>query len=120
MGAWTVIEWMALIERELLLFAGVFFLIGALDELLVDGLWVWLCLSGRLPQLKLDRSEVRARRLGGKAAVCIPAWHEECVIGHTLAHALQAWPHDDYVIYVGCYRNDMKTLEVAMRAAGTD
>lgn len=120
MEGWVVIEWLALVERELLLFAGVFFLIGALDELLVDGLWAWLRLSGRLPHLKLDRAEVRARRLGGRAAVCIPAWHEESVIGHTLTHALQAWPHDDYVIYVGCYRNDMKTLETAMRAAGVD
>jgi adsorption protein B len=120
MGGWTVIEWMALIERELLLFAGAFFLIGALDELLVDGLWGWLRLSGRLPRLTLNRTEVRARRLGGKAAVCIPAWQEDKVIGHTLAHALQAWPHDDYVIYVGCYRNDMPTLQAAMHAAGPD
>ena len=74
MGDWAVIEWMALVERELLLFAGVFFLIGALDELLVDGLWAWLRLSGRLPHLKLDRAEVRARRLAGRAAICIPAW----------------------------------------------
>jgi bacteriophage N4 adsorption protein B len=120
MGDWSVIGWLALVERELLLFAGVFFLIGALDELLVDGLWAWLRLTGRSRSLVLDRDEVRARRLGGKAAVCIPAWHEESVIGHTISHALQAWPHDDYVIYVGCYRNDMRTLEVAMRAAGVD
>lgn len=120
MDGLTVIEWLALVERELLLFAGVFFLLGALDELLVDGLWAFLRLSGRSPHLVLDRSDVRARRLAGRAAVFIPAWHEDAVIGHTLRHALQAWPHDDFVIYVGCYRNDLKTLEAAMRGAGTD
>lgn len=120
MDGWTVIEWLALVERELLLFAGVFFLIGALDELLVDGLWGFLRLTGRVPRLVLDRGDVRARRLAGRAAVCIPAWHEEAVIGHTLKHALQAWPHDDFVIYVGCYRNDMRTLEAAMQGAGMD
>lgn len=113
-------SWLALVERELLLFAGVFFLIGALDELLVDGLWSWLRLSGRAPRLSLDRTEVRARRLGGRAAVFIPAWHEDAVIAHTLQHALASWPHDDFVIYVGVYRNDMKTLEAAMRGAGMD
>ena len=30
-------HWLALCQHELLLFAGVFFLIGALDDVLVDG-----------------------------------------------------------------------------------
>lgn len=117
MAGWTGLEWLALAERELLLFAGIFFLIGALDELLVDGLWGWLRLSGRLPSLQFNRQDVRERRLSGTAAVFIPAWHEEQVLEHTIAHALQAWPHNDYRIYVGCYRNDMPTLESAMRGA---
>lgn len=120
MDGWTVIAWLALVERELLLFAGVFFLIGTLDELAVDGLWLWMRLTGKVPHLVLDRGEVRARRLAGRAAVCIPAWHEAAVIGQTLQHALKSWPHDDFVIYVGCYRNDMGTLEAAMRGAGMD
>lgn len=120
MDGGAILHGLALIERELLLFAGVFFLLGALDELLVDGLWGYLRLSRRVPRLALDRGEVRARRLAGRAAVCIPAWQEDAVIGTTLQHALSAWPHDDFVIYVGCYRNDMKTLEAAMKGAGTD
>jgi adsorption protein B len=120
MEGWTVLEWLALVERELLLFAGIFFLVGALDELLVDGLWGWLRLSGRLPSLQFNRQDVRERRLSGTAAVFIPAWHEEQVLEHTIAHALRAWPHNDYRIYVGCYRNDMPTLESAMRGAGCD
>jgi adsorption protein B len=33
---WSVMEWLSLVEHELLLFAAVFFLIGALDEFAVD------------------------------------------------------------------------------------
>ena len=120
MGDWTVLHLLALVERELLLFAGMFFLIGALDELAVDGLWGWLRLTRRVPALTISRKDVRERRLEGRAAVFIPAWHEDAVIAHTIGHALQVWPHDDYVIYVGCYRNDMRTLEAAMQAAGSD
>ncbi|MFC3098528.1 glycosyl transferase family protein [Alteraurantiacibacter palmitatis] len=120
MGDWTLLHWLALMERELLLFAGVFFLIGALDELLVDGLFGWLKLSGHAKRLVVDREDLRCRHLAGTAAVFIPAWREDRVIGHTIAHALQAWPQADYVIYVGIYRNDTATLESAMRGAGTD
>jgi adsorption protein B len=45
--AWTPLEWLALVERELLLFAAVFFLIGALDEFAIDLAWFWLRLTGR-------------------------------------------------------------------------
>ena len=31
LGAWSLLEWMALVEHELLLFAGVFFIIGSAD-----------------------------------------------------------------------------------------
>ncbi len=117
---WTILQWLALVERELLLFAGIFFLLGALDELLVDGLWAWMRLSGRIPRLELNRADMRAHRLSGAAAVFIPAWHEDKVIQHTIAHALKVWPQHDYVIYVGVYRNDMATLEAAMRGAGPD
>lgn len=120
MGDWTLLHWLALMERELLLFAGVFFLIGALDELLVDGLFGWLKLSGRAKRLVVDREDLRCRHLAGTAAVFIPAWREDQVIGHTIAHALRAWPQADFVIYVGIYRNDIATMEAAMRGAGND
>lgn len=116
MADWTILQWVALVERELLLFAGIFFIIGALDELLVDGIWGWMKLTGRIPRLQLNRGDIRARHLTGAAAVFIPAWHEDKVIQHTIAHALASWPHQDFVIYVGVYRNDMATLEAAMRA----
>ncbi|TIX51288.1 glycosyl transferase family protein [Alteraurantiacibacter aquimixticola] len=120
MAGWSVLEWLALIERELLLFAGIFFLIGAIDEFLMDGLWGWMKLADRKPRQNLRRADMRVRELSGMAAVFIPAWQEDKVIGHTIAHALDAWAHRQFVLYVGCYRNDMCTLEAAMKAAGAD
>ncbi|WAT19138.1 glycosyl transferase family protein [Aurantiacibacter sp. MUD11] len=119
-GAWTVLEWLALIEHELLLFAGFFFLLGALDELGMDLAWFWLRLTGRARTVVLDTSDIRARRLTGRAAVLIPTWSEASVIADTLAHALGVWPQKDLRIYVGVYRNDPATLAAAARGAAGD
>ena len=73
LGELTPLEWVALVEHELLLFAAVFFLVGALDELAVDGAWAWLRLTGRARNSRIDRAEVRGRPLSGPAAVIIPA-----------------------------------------------
>ena len=114
------IESLALVEHELLLFSAAFFLFGALDELAVDGVWIWLRLTGRAKSKRIDRRDARERALAGPAAVLIPAWHEERVIGFTVAHALAAWPQRELRLYVGCYRNDPATAEAARRGAGGD
>jgi adsorption protein B len=120
LGEWAPLEWVALLEHELLLFAAVFFLIGALDELAVDGAWAWLKLTGRAGHGRIERLILRERPLAGPAAVLIAAWREEQVIEVTVAHALAAWPQSDLRIYVGCYVNDAATLEAAMRGATND
>lgn len=120
LGQWTPLEWLALVEHELLLFAAVFFLIGALDELVMDGAWAWLKLTGRARTGRIDRREVRERPLSGPAAVFIPAWHEASIIEFTIAHTLAAWPQAELRLYVGCYLNDPDTLEAVMRGSGGD
>ena len=117
---WSVGQWLALVEYELLLFAGVFFLIGAADEFAVDLIYFYKRWCGELRTLTLSTRDLPHRQLSGLAVVMIPAWREDKVIGHTVAHALSAWPHDDLRIYVGCYANDSATLEAAMRAANGD
>jgi adsorption protein B len=112
------VEWLVLVEHELLLFAGVFFLLGAIDELAVDFAWLWLRLTGRARTPRL--AEAQASELAGRAAVFIPAWGEAQVIGVTIAHALDAWPQADLRLYVGCYPNDPETMEAAIAAAGGD
>lgn len=117
---WAPLEWLALVQHELLLFAAVFFLIGAIDEFAIDLAWAWLRLTGRARTGRIDRREARARPLAGPAVVLIPAWREEGVIEFTVAHALAAWPQDSLRLYVGCYRNDPATMEAVMRGAGGD
>lgn len=113
-------EWLVLIEYEFLLFAGIFFLIGALDEFLVDLIWLWLRLTGRAKTKQLTVEDARPASLAGDAAVCIAAWREAAVIGATVRHALAAWPHENLRLYVGTYRNDPLTAEAVIGAAAGD
>lgn len=117
----TAWHWLVLVQHELLLFAGIFFLLGAIDEIGVDFVWLWLKLTGRLHEPKLGApGEVPSKPLDGAAAVFIPTWQEAAVIGATLAHALEAWPQRELTIYVGCYRNDPATIAAVLKAAGPD
>ena len=113
--SWHVL---ALFQHELLLFAGVFFLIGALDDVLVDVIWLWLKSSGKAKVREVARDALVKRPLNGPVAVFVPAWQESAVIGATIGHMLKVWPQSDLRLYVGCYRNDPETIEAAMRVAG--
>lgn len=117
---WNLWQWLALAQHELLLFAGVFFLIGALDDIIIDLVWLWLKITGRQQTRKIDRTQFQRRKLHGRAAVFIPAWQEAEVIGDTLTHMLGAWPQRQLCLYLGVYRNDPATLEAAIKAARSD
>jgi adsorption protein B len=117
LGLW---QGLALVQRELLLFAGVFFLIGALDDLAVDGAWLWLKVTGKARTAERCRLALQQRALTGPIAVLIPAWQEAAVIGQTIRHLLASWPHADLRLYVGCYRNDPATLGAGVAAARGD
>lgn len=116
----TVWQWLALLQHETLLFAGVFFLIGALDDLAVDAAWLWLKVRGRSLTARRDHHALRNRKLHGPAAVLIPAWQEAAVIGQTIRHLLESWPQSELRLYVGCYRNDPATLAAGIAAAQGD
>lgn len=75
-GHYDFWQWLALFQLELLLFAGVFFLIGALDDILIDGLWVWLKLTGQAKTPSVNREQLRRQPLNGPIAVFVPAWQE--------------------------------------------
>lgn len=107
--------------RELTLFAAIGLLIGGLDDLAVDLIWL-----GRLlwRQATIYRRFARATvatlpppRSPGRIAIFIGAWHEGEVIGPMLRAALARFAHADYRIYVGTYPNDPATL-AAVRAIG--
>ncbi len=110
---------LAACERELLIFAAFWFVVGLLDELAIDLTWLWLRLTGRARTQRLPQG-YGADPLNGPLAVLIPAYREAGVIGTTIAHALAAWPQRELRLYVGCYRNDSVTLAAAMEGAGSD
>ena len=120
LGGYAPLEWLALLEIELLLFAGVFFLLGALDDLLVDAVWFVLLIKGRVRSVTIDRGTTVGRTLKDPVALFLPAWSESAVIGTTIAHARYAWPQALLRIYVGCYRNDPNTIAAARAGAGDD
>ncbi len=119
----TGLEWllrgMLTAEHELLLFAAFWFVISAIDEAAVDFSWLWLRLGGKAGAGQVPVGLADSPLLG-RAAILVPAWHEESVIGDMIGHMLRAWCQRDFVLYVGCYRNDPATVAAAAAAAGGD
>ena len=111
-------RWLELAEHELLLFAAVFFALGALDELLVDLAWLRLKLAGKARDLDFQGDPQAP--LAGPAAVLIPAWGEAEVIAAMLRHCRASWPQSAVRFYAGCYRNDPATLAAMVAGAAGD
>jgi adsorption protein B len=101
--------------RELLLFAGVGRLIGGIDDLAVDLIWIGRSLWRRAtiyrqyPRATLATLSPPVRP--GRIAILIGAWAEGEVIGAMLEAALRRIGHGNYRIYVGMYANDPDTLQ---------
>ena len=117
---WELWQWLAVLQHELLLFAGVFFLIGALDDLAIDCIYFWRRLTGRAQTLQVNGEMLADEELAGPAAIFIPAWHEDAVIGDTISHALKVWRQENITLYIGCYPNDPATMAAVMTAASGD
>ena len=115
--SYAALEWLGSAEHELLLFAAIWFAVGALDEFGIDLLWLWLRATGRVRTGKAPE-DVHAP-LRGLAVVLVPAWQEASVVGTMLKHTFTAWPQAELRIYAGCYRNDVETL-AALTGAGRD
>ncbi|WP_040370936.1 glycosyl transferase family protein [Blastomonas sp. AAP53] len=110
---------------ELLLFAGIWFFIGALDDLALDLVWIvqWLRARGRGHARRLTVAAAcpsQAAQGPPRHAVFVPAWDEADVIGDMVAHCLGRWQGDDYRLYVGGYANDPATKSAALRGARGD
>ncbi|MGB5723498.1 MAG: glycosyl transferase family protein [Parasphingorhabdus sp.] len=113
------------LQKEMLLFASLCFLIGAVDDLVFDGLWIFHRLKRKLfVYSRYERATVET--LGKPAPDCrlaifVPAWNEATVIGAMLERCLRQWRSSNYRIYVGCYPNDPATVSaVAFAAAGQE
>jgi adsorption protein B len=105
--------------HEAALFAACGFLIGGLDDLAIDLIWIGRALWRRQ---SVYRHHMRATAatlgpaLPGRLAIFVPAWREEAVIGAMIATARARLGSRDWRLYVGTYPNDPAT-SVAVRAA---
>jgi adsorption protein B len=118
-SGWALVEWLLLIERELLVFALFWFSIGLIDELGVDIVWFALRTRSEFATPRLA-ADTRDHPMIGRLAVFVAAWREAEVIGGTVAGMLEHWRGRDYVLYVGCYGNDPGTIQAVVNAAGHD
>lgn len=114
------LEWaLAAAAREVALFALAGLLLGGLDDLGVDlvwlgrGAWRRLAVYSRHPRAAMATLPPPAAP--GRIALFVPAWQEGAVIGRMLAAALARLDHDDYRIYLGTYPNDPDTARAAGR-----
>lgn len=107
---------------ELTLFAVIGFIVGGVDDLIVDMIWLVRSLWRRVFVYpfhhRANAGTLAKPESPGRIIVFIAAWDESAVIGRMLDHALKAFDHDNYRIYIGCYPNDRATV-AAVRAVGS-
>ena len=109
----TAAELLTRVAAELALYAGVGFLLFAINDLAVDliyfgrRMWRAATVYSRFP--RAFASELTSGRPGGFIVIFIPAWDESAVIASMLKATLKRVEHDDYRIFVGHYRNDPAT-----------
>ena len=106
-------EYLSRIAAELALFAGIGFLLFAVNDLLVDliffarKLWRGMTVYTRYPRAYASQLDGPAEP--GLIAIFVPAWDESIVISSMLRAALSRIDYPDYRIFVGYYRNDPAT-----------
>jgi adsorption protein B len=106
-------EVLSRIAAELALFAGIGFLLFAVNDLAVDliyfvrAIWRALVVYTRYP--RAFASELPQNEEPGFIAMLIPAWDESAVIASMLRATISRIEYSDYRIFVGHYRNDPAT-----------
>jgi bacteriophage N4 adsorption protein B len=110
-------------REELLLFSGFWFLVGGLDDIIVDLIWGFRWAWRRItryrhaPPMRANAMPEPAQK--GMIAVFVPIWNEAAVIGRMLGRCSESWRDNevDYRIYVGCYGNDPASVRAVAAAA---
>jgi adsorption protein B len=108
-----IAEILSRFAAELALFAGVGFLLFAVNDLLVDVIyfvrryWRAATIYSRHP--RAFASFFLFKKNPGFIAILVPAWDESAVIAAMLKATLKRLDYDDYCIFVGHYRNDPAT-----------
>lgn len=115
-GSATILFVIDGIAREAMLFAAIGFLIGGIDDLLIDFAYGIARIRARLRR-DLPRGFAAAPL---PMALFIPAWDEAAVIGAMLRATLARYGAGEYRIYVGTYPNDPATIAAVAEVAASD
>ena len=106
-------EVLSRVAAELALFAGVGFLLFAVNDLLVDLIFLarasWRALGIYTRYPRAFASQLPPSGDPGFIAVLVPAWDESAVVAAMLQATVSRLDYDNYRIFVGHYRNDPAT-----------
>ena len=109
----AIAEILSRVAAELALFAGVGFLLFAVNDLLVDLIYfarsIWRALTVYTRYPRAFASYFVSKTDAGLIAILIPAWDESAVIASMLKATVSRLDYDRYRIFVGYYRNDPAT-----------
>lgn len=110
------------VQKELLLIASIMFVIGSVDDLIFDCLWIGHALKRRFfvysKHQRIHAELLPPSKSDDLMAIFVPAWREAPVIGAMLQRCLAQWESQNFRIYVGCYPNDEETVAAVTSAAG--
>ncbi len=112
-GAEALFQIAELVVRELALFAAVGFLVGGIDDLAVDLIWLFRRCRDFLKRRDIGPLQLSALpppREPGRLAIFVPAWDEAEVIASMLTLAVRHLKEQDYRRFVGAYPNDPETV----------
>ena len=118
-GLWTFVFHL---REELLLFSGFWFVIGGLDDLIVDLIWMvrggWRRLTRYMHIAPMRASQLPKPVNSGPLIIFVAAWQEAAVIGKMLQNCENSWGDCGilYRIYVGCYPNDPDGIRAIISA----
>lgn len=114
--------WIELVQHELLLFCGIWFLLGALDDIAIDLIWI---IRRAMILIRKERPATRLDQWGppkspGLIAVFLPLWDEGAVAAQMLATCRARWHGQNYRLFAGYYPNDPATCLAVQAAARKD
>ena len=124
MTGWgAILDGFDIIVREATLLAACGFLIGGIDDLAVDTVFLVRSLVARRGIHASHGALLADFPVGdapGKIAIFVAAWDESAVIGQMIRHTLATFDYPNYALYVGVYPNDRATIDAAATAAIDD
>jgi bacteriophage N4 adsorption protein B len=99
-------------------FVAVLILLSSVDDLFIDG-WYWVreamrAFTVRRTYRPLTVEQLRTRE-EQPLAIMVPAWLEYDVIAAMVEDAVKVLDYRNYMIFVGTYANDAKTIEEVER-----